>query len=95
MTEGIVIAVIGAVQAITLGLITAIMSRLGKVKTDAAAARHQLEPNSGGSAKDAITRIEAKLTADYHRLGGLERRLDDHIEQSATLIHLLTKGKNT
>lgn len=67
--------------------------RVRAVGKDAAASRHQLEPNSGRSAKDALSRIEAKLTSDFHRLAAVERRLEDHIEQSAVIIRLLTKEK--
>lgn len=86
----IAVAAIAAVQAI---LIAWLGLRVRSVGKDAAAARHQLEPNHGGSTKDAINRIEQKLTADWHRIGGIERRLEDHIEQSAILIRMLTKEK--
>lgn len=90
MTDDVLVAAIAAVQAV---LIAWLGLRVRAVGRDAAAARHQLEPNSGSTPADALTRIETKLIADYHRITGIERRLEDHIEQSATLIRLLTKEK--
>lgn len=84
----ITVAAIGSIQAV---LIAWLGYRVRNVARDAAAARHQLEPNSGKSTTDAINRIERKLVTDYHRLTNLERRLEDHIEQSAQIVRLLTK----
>ena len=83
----ITVAAIGGIQAV---LIAWLGYRVRNVARDAAA-RHQLEPNSGKSTTDAINRIERKLVTDYHRLTNLERRLEDHIEQSAQIVRLLTK----
>lgn len=74
----------------TLSAITLVLGR--RVRKDTAVARHELQNNSGSSTKDAIDRIERKLTSDYFRIGALESRLDQHVDQSATIIRLLTKG---
>jgi hypothetical protein len=85
----VLVALVGIVPT-TLSAITLVLGR--RVRKDAAVARHELQNNSGSSTRDAIDRIEHKLTADYFRIGALEHRLDEHVEQSAIIIRLLTKG---
>lgn len=101
MTEGVIVALIGAGQAITLALFAWLGSRVGKIKKDAASAAadaataaHEAKPNSGSTMADAIIRIEKRLTADFHRIAGVEKRLEDHIQQSETIIRLLTKKES-
>ncbi len=90
---GLVAIIVASITAIPAVLATVVAVRVKRVGKDAAAAAHQLANNGGSTTKDAIDRIEAKLTADYHRITGVERRLDDHIKQSDLIIHLLTKEK--
>lgn len=68
----VLVALVGIVPTTLSAVLIVAARRVGK---DAAVARHELQNNSGGSTKDAIDRIEAKLTNDYHRLGTLDRRV--------------------
>jgi len=86
----VLVALIGIVPTTASALLAVTVRRVGR---DAEAARKELKSNSGSSTRDAVDRIEGKLTTDYHRISGLERRLEDHIDQSETIIRLLTKGK--
>lgn len=68
----VLVAMVGIVPT-TLSVITVVLGQ--RTRKDAAVARHELQNNSGSSTKDAIDRIETKLTNDYHRLGTLDRRV--------------------
>ena len=57
---------------------------------------HELFPNSGKSLKDQTNRIEAKVSADYREIGkirdavgGLDSRLDEHIEVTTGILKTL------
>jgi len=102
VTEGVVIALIAASQAVVVALVGVVASRIGKVT-------HELQPNSGKSMRDAVDRIERrqrssedwqesadqKLDRDNLRIGSLEHRVSEHIEQSATIVSLLAKKERT
>lgn len=88
---GLVAIVVATITALPATLSALLLVRVKRVEKDAAATARQLSNNGGSTTKDAIDRIDAKLTTDYHRITGLERRLDDHITQSELIIHLLTK----
>ena len=68
----VLVAMIGIAPA-TISTVLVFVVR--GVRRDAAVAAHELRNNSGGSTRDAIDRIEAKLTNDYHRLQRVDRRL--------------------
>lgn len=87
----VLVALVGIVPT-TLSAVTLVLGR--RVRRDTAVARHELQNNHGSSTKDAIDRIERKLLVDYRRIGALEDRLGEHIEQSNTIIRLLTKGNH-
>src|SRR5690606_2529910 len=82
----VLVALIVIVPTTASALLAVTVRRVGR---DAEAARKELKSNSGSSTRDAVDRIEAKLTTDYHRISGLERLLEDHIDQSVTIIQLL------
>jgi len=94
MSEAGVVAIVVAIIAAVPAILTAVLAaRVKRVGEDAAKAARQLDNNGGSTTKDAIDRIEAKLATDYHRITGLERRLDEHIAQSDLIIRMLTKEK--
>lgn len=43
---------------------------------------HELFPNSGGSMRDAIDRVEKHMTDVDRKVVGVAENLDDHVEQS-------------
>lgn len=82
-----------------------LMSRMATVETALAQVKHEVLPNTGTSARDAIDRTEkavtdlqsgmddvhSKLDNDNQRITGLSDRLEEHITQSTQIINKLTK----
>lgn len=90
---GVVAIIVAAITAVPAAMTAFLAVRVKHIGRDAAAAARQLDNNGGSTTKDAIDRIETKLTTDHHRIRGLEQRLDDHIQQSQVIINLLKEKR--
>lgn len=84
-----------------------LMARIGTVETVLAQVKHEVLPNTGTSARDAIDRTEkavtdlqsgmddvhSKLDNDNQRISDLSTQLNEHITQSTQIIQKLSKEK--
>lgn len=86
LTENTVIASITAAA----GLLGVLLTTFGSVfvalaasaRNQAKAARAELVPNGGSSARDALNRVEVGLASLAATVTGIDKRLTDHITSS-------------
>lgn len=96
-TTALVAAAGGIVLNLTLGAKNLAEAR--KIREDTKATAHQLQPNSGGSVSDAVTRIENRGVELARSVGSIrddvrglrEEKANDHLDIRRRLVHIEEK----
>lgn len=73
--DGWAAVLVAAITIVPTTLSAVLVGAVRRVRKDTAIAAHELQNNSGSSTRDAVDRIEEKLTNDYRHLRALDRRV--------------------